>query len=160
MRVFVDTGVLLRAFDRLSPERPAILRALRRLWAERHDLYTSAQNIAEFWNVSTRPISARGGYGRPVPVVESRVRQIERWATILSFSPPTYAEWRRLLVLHQLIGVSVHDARIAATMLTDHISHLVTLNRSDFLRYSGIVVLSPEDVLTVGISTSSAGGGF
>ena len=59
MQILVDTGVLLRAFDRAAPEQRSIFRALRKLWSENHDLVTTSQNIAEFWNVSTRPAQAR-----------------------------------------------------------------------------------------------------
>jgi predicted nucleic acid-binding protein len=146
LRVLLDTGVLLRAFDRASPDRPAIHSALRSLWSGRHEIFTSAQNIAEFWNVSTRPVMARGGYGHALPVVEARVRQIERIAAILSFSARAYEEWRRLLVTHHVQGVAVHDARIVATMLAEGVDQLITLNVVDFRRYAGIVAVAPESM--------------
>jgi predicted nucleic acid-binding protein len=100
VRILVDTGVLLRAFDRSAPEQRAIFRALRKLWSENHELATTSQNIAEFWNVSTRPASARGGLGLPVSVVEARVKVIEKLGAVLPFSTDAYHEWRRLVVQH------------------------------------------------------------
>src|SRR5947209_8656140 len=98
MRVLVDTGVLLRAFDRSDAEQQRVIfRALRKLWSNQDELVTTAQNIAEFWNVSTRPASARGGYGLPVSAVERRVQVIERLGVVLPFSVQAYREWRRLL---------------------------------------------------------------
>jgi predicted nucleic acid-binding protein len=72
MQVFIDTGVLLRAFDRGSSAQKVILRALRKLWTQGHELATSHQNIAEFWNVATRPTSARGGFGLSGSEAEKR----------------------------------------------------------------------------------------
>lgn len=48
---------------------------------------------------------------------------------------------------HGIIGVSVHDARLVATMNAFSISHILTLNASDFKRYSGIVAWTPTDVV-------------
>lgn len=148
MRIVVDTGVWLRMFDRGSPERPEILRCLRKLWSGSHELVTTAQNIAEFWNVSTRPVTARGGYGHAVPFVEARVRQMERLATIVPFSDGVYQQWRQLLTSHQVVGVAVHDARIAAVMLAEGLQYLFTLNGADFRRYPGISVISRESDIT------------
>jgi predicted nucleic acid-binding protein len=85
MRILVDTGVLLRAFDRSSPEQRTIFRALRKLWSDNHDLVTTSQNVAEFWNVSTRPAQARGGLGLPVTAVDARVKASRNWASFLRF---------------------------------------------------------------------------
>ena len=65
MEVLVDTGVLLRAFDNSSLEQRPILRAFRLLRLQGHSIVTTHQNIAEFWNVATRPVSARSGFGLP-----------------------------------------------------------------------------------------------
>jgi len=147
MQILVDTGVLLRVFDRSAPEQRTIFRALRKLWAANHDLVTSAQNIAEFWNVCTRPASARGGFGLAVPVVDERVKVIEKMGTVLPFPIRAYAEWRRLLVQHQITGVAVHDARLVATMIAANIGHILTMNDADFRRYAGLTVLTPAGVL-------------
>jgi predicted nucleic acid-binding protein len=147
MRILADTGVLLRAFDRTAPEQRTIFRALRKLWSENHEVVTTAQNIAEFWNVCTRPASARGGFGLVVPIVEARVKLIEKMGAVLPFSSRAYGEWRRLVVQHQITGVSVHDARLVATMTTANISQILTLNVADFQRYASITAITPDAVL-------------
>lgn len=155
MQILVDTGVLLRAFDRSSPQQRTILRALRKLWSDNHDLVTTSQNIAELWNVSTRPVQARGGFGLAIPAVEQRVKLIEKLGAVLPFSDRAYDEWRRLVV-HQVIGVAVHDAKLVATMIVGNIEHILTMNKSDFRRYSGITVLTPESVVGSTISSTPA----
>jgi len=147
MQILVDTGVLLRAFDRSAPQQRTIFRALRKLWAENHELVTTSQNIAEFWNVSTRPTQARGGLGLPVNAVDERVKLIEKLGDVLPFSDTAYDEWRRLVIKYQIIGVAVHDAKLVATMASANIQHILTLNESDFRRYSGLTILTPEAVV-------------
>jgi len=43
--------------------------------------------------------------------------------------------------------VQVHDARLVALMQVHGISHVFTLNPSDFARYSGITALTPANVI-------------
>jgi predicted nucleic acid-binding protein len=122
-------------------------RALLQLRRKGHDLVVSFQNIAEFWCVSTRPSNARGGLGQSVEQTERRVRSIERLYTILPEDNTTYLAWRRLVAENQVHGVKVHDARLAALMLSHSVTHIITANTSDFSRYKGIVAESPSDVL-------------
>ena len=69
MPYVLDTGVLLRLFDCSDPSHVAIRQAVIRLKVRGERLVTTAQNIAEFWNVSTRRPTALGGYGLPVEKV-------------------------------------------------------------------------------------------
>lgn len=116
-------------------------------------MLTTSQNIAEFWNVSTRPVQARGGFGLAIPTVEQRVKVIEKLGDVLPFSDRAYEEWRRLIVAYQVTGVAVHDAKLVATMITVGISHILTLNGDDFRRYSEIAAMTPEAVLALGSGT-------
>ncbi len=146
MQILVDTGVLLRAFDSSSSHQRPILRALRVLWDKGDELLTSHQDIAEFWNVATRPSSARGGFGLKASEVEKQIAVIERLGGIIAFDHACYAEWRQILVAQKIIGVSVHDARLVAMMNCFQIANILTLNAADFQRYPDIVVWTPYDV--------------
>ena len=146
MQYLIDAGVWLRLFDRTDSEHANIRTALQRLRSARHSLATCAQNIAEFWNVSTRPKTARGGYGKSVDVTERRVEFIERFATVLDDSPAAYRQWRDLLSQYHIQGTAVHDARLVALMHTVGIQSIVTLNVGDFARYQGISVSQPRDI--------------
>ena len=147
MQYLVDTGVWLRLFDRTDPEQATIRNAPRALRSRGHSLATCPQNIAEFWNVSTRPASARGGYGKSVPTTERRVQFIERASTILAESPAGYRQWRQILSAFNVQGVAVHDARLVAMMLVLGMTHILTLNTGDFARYSAITAVTPSDVV-------------
>ena len=80
-------------------------------------------------------------------MTERRVQFIERTSTILAESPAAYRQWRQLLVAFNVHGVAVHDARLVSMMLVAGITHLLTLNTSDFGRYPGITAVTPRDVI-------------
>ena len=143
--VLLDTGILLRLLNADDPLHGQVRSAAKSLRRQGHSFCASFQNLAEFWNVSTRPTTARGGLGLGLEVVERRVQAIDRWCQILIDSDSSYRHWRSLIVTHAVTGVSVHDARIVAVMLTHNIPTLLTLNDRDFRRYetNGIEVVTP-----------------
>lgn len=145
MLYLVDTGVLLRLFNRKDPNCGAIRNTLWKLRKAGHQFAVSLQNVAEFWNVATRPVEARGGYGLSVADAERRLRVIERICVVLPDSSNLYAVWRGLLTAHSVKGVHVHDTRLVAWMLTQGISHIITLNSPDFARFPGIITISPSN---------------
>ena len=93
----------------------------------------------------TRPIE-RNGFGLTLDEADREVKVIESGMTLLAESQKVYEEWRRLLIHHKVLGVQVHDARLAAVMNVNGITHILTLNPSDFARFSGVNVLHPADV--------------
>jgi predicted nucleic acid-binding protein len=147
MLVLADSGILLRLLERTDPQHTIIRQAIRLLRGQGNTPVTSPQNIAEFWNVSTRPATARGGLGLSVQETEHRLRIIERLFQVLPDSPAGYPLWRQLVAQHGVMGVQVHDARLVAWMQAHGITHLLTLNAADFARYPGIVALVPHAVL-------------
>ena len=142
-----DTNILLRFLLRNDPAYPTIRQAIRILKTRREHLVTTSQNIAEFWNVCTRPTTARGGLGLSVEATERRVRLLERHFRVLPDSSATYQQWKALVLAHHVRGVQVHDARIVATMLGTGVANILTSNVSDFRRYPGINVFAPEDIV-------------
>lgn len=147
MRYLLDSNVLLRLLQRNDPHHSTIRQAVRTLLARGDELCCAPQNIVELWNVSTRPATARGGFGLTTAETDRRVRLIERVFTILEETPTVYQEWRRLVVDHSVMGVQVHDARIVAVMNVHGITHILTLNASDFSRYAGVVGVSPDEIV-------------
>jgi hypothetical protein len=47
---------------------------------------------------------------------EREVRAIESGMILLPDNEAVYREWRRIIVQHGVLGVQVHDARLAASM--------------------------------------------
>jgi predicted nucleic acid-binding protein len=120
----------------------AALKMLKRQGAE---FCFALQNIAEFWNVCTRPLE-QNGYGLSIADADARVAYIERTMTFLPDNEEVYSIWRRLVVDHQVRGVQVHDARLVAIMETYGLTHILTLNQADFLRYANIEAVHPSQV--------------
>lgn len=146
MPYLADTNVLLRFLLRSDPTYATVRRAISLLKSRREMLVTTPQNIAEFWNVCTRPTTARGGLGLSVQATDARVRLLERHFRVLTDTPAIYPQWRTLVLAHNVSGVQVHDARIAAAMLVHGVEHLLTLNVRDFNRYGNITAIAPDDV--------------
>lgn len=147
MVVLIDTGVLLRLFDRLDPNYGDVQTAIKLLWTRGDAPAITPQNAVEFWNVSTRPATARGGYGQPISKTRVRLAAIERICRVLPEIPSAFTEWKRLILAHSVIGVSVHDARLVAQMAVWHVGTILTLNAADFRRYPGIAVYTPSELL-------------
>lgn len=145
MSTLVDTGVLLRAFDSHAPHYREIRNALRAALDRNVRLAVAVQNIAEFWNVATRPLD-KNGQGLSTDKVKRRVAIIERLCDVLAEDQRSYAEWKRLVEKHHICGVAVHDARLVSVMLSFAIDEVLTLNERDFQRYAGegIRVASPQ----------------
>jgi len=119
MLIETDTGILLRLLNRADPQHAAI-RASARILHQRGDvLVTSSQNIAEFWNVCTRPLTARGGLGLSLEETQRRLRLIERVMQVLPDTAASYLIWKQLVVTHAVMGVQVHDARLVALMMVN-----------------------------------------
>lgn len=147
MRYLLDTGILARVPHRIDPQHQIIREALRRIAGHQHTFVAATQNIAEFWNLCTRPVAARGGFGLSLEETSHRLRILERLVVVLKEPESAYRKWRSLVLSHRVIGKQVHDARLAALMLSYRLKRILTLNPGDFTRYSGIEAITPADVL-------------
>jgi predicted nucleic acid-binding protein len=141
----VDSNILLRIARRGDPDHAIVDAALSRLAEGGATLYYTHQNIAEFWNVATRPLDRRG-FGLTVSGADRQTRAIEKGMVLLPDSEAVYHEWRRLVLIHSVSGVKVHDARLAAATSVHGVTHLLTLNTDDFRRYTHIAAVHPGDL--------------
>jgi len=91
----------------------------------------------------------RSIHNRDLPVEADRLlRLIERLFPLLTDAPTICSEWRRLVVNFGVSGVQVHDARLVAAMKVNEMTHILTFNTKDFIRYAsdGIVAVDPATV--------------
>jgi len=75
-----------------------------------------------------------------------RLRLLERHFPVLPDSPFVYERWKTLVLVHKVIGVNVHDARLAAAMLVHGVTHILTANVRDFVRYPGVTAVRPDQI--------------
>ena|SRR5437016_5382800 len=146
----MDTNVLLRFADRTHPLHPRVRAAVRTLRAEGHRLQATSQNCVEFWNVATRPVD-KNGLGLAPAEADRLLRLVERLFSVLPDLPAVYPQWRQLVVAFGVSGVQVHDACLVAAMRVHSVTHILTFNVIDFVRYAalGIVAVDP---LTLGVA--------
>jgi predicted nucleic acid-binding protein len=143
MAYLLDTGVLLRAFDPKSPLQHEILQAIDWLWTQKEPLFVTVQNLAEFWNVATRPIDVNG-MDLSVLQVAEQIGAVEDIALVLNESDASFRIWKKLVAEYRVVGAKVHDARLVSVMLAEGISSVLTLNERDFRRYPGITPSNPS----------------
>jgi predicted nucleic acid-binding protein len=141
----VDTNVLLRITRRSDPQHKLVDAALARLAGQGTLLHYTHQNIAELWNAMTRPV-ARNGLGLTASEAEREVQAIESGMLLLPDSEAVYREWRRIVMQHGVLGIQVHDARLAAAMYVHGVGHILTFNVVDFSRFSGLSAVNPGSI--------------
>jgi predicted nucleic acid-binding protein len=110
-----DTNILLRLSQSQDPHYESIRLALHSLRASGARFCFTSQNLAEFWNVCTRPV-AQNGYGLTVAETDRRAQLVEASFTLLPDNGEVHVQWRKLIVIHSVSGVQVHDERLVAAM--------------------------------------------
>ncbi len=145
MKYLLDTNILLRLADPTSGQHELVSRALATLYAQDDELLISMQGLAEFWAVATRPPNANGlGFSA------QRTREmIDEFRNFYGFVPDQSESleiWLDLVTKHQVIGKPTHDARLVALMKVHHLEHILTINTTDFKRFTEIKAVHPLEV--------------
>lgn len=146
MRVLVDTNILLRSAQPNHPLFSQSVQAVAKLIRGQDSVFFCSQNIAEFWNVATRP-SDRNGLGLSAEEALQEVASIEKSLTLLPDVPAIYGEWKKIVSSHRVHGVKVYDARLVAIMNVYAVENLLTFNAVDFERFADIRAMQPASLL-------------
>ena len=112
---------------------------------EGHDCVFTAQILAEFWVVSTRPPEANG-LGFSTSQVREFINPLFSTFRLLEETSQTFQIWLELVTDQDIKGKRAHDARIAAAMLTHGVTHLLTFNTKDFIQVPDITVVAPQSI--------------
>lgn len=121
----------------------AALDSLRKSGASCH---VCAQVLIESWVVATRPLDVNG-LGFPLDKTDRHMDEIETLFPCLPEPEDMAARWRMVVRSYSVIGKQAHDARIVALMIAHGVTHLVTLNPSDFARYPEIAAITPAEII-------------
>jgi len=143
----VDSNILLRWVKPGHSDHPLIVSAIDAMLRRSDVLCYTSQNVGEFWNACTRPLD-RNGYGLSPKETDRRAKFFEERLRLLPDSLVVHEEWRRLIVAHDVSGVQVHDARLAAAMRVHGVERILTFNDRDFARFPGIEAIHPRAVPT------------
>jgi predicted nucleic acid-binding protein len=145
----LDSGILLRLVDEDDSQHALVENVIGMLGNRRESIVVTTQNIAEFWNVATRPIANNGLALAPAKVVQLYENTIEPNCAVLTEAESLPNEFKRLLATYNVAGKQVHDARLVAMMLTWQVDKTLTLNERNFRRFEpeGISVVTPAALL-------------
>jgi predicted nucleic acid-binding protein len=121
-------------------------RAVTVLSGRGDELVMAQQNLVEFWNVCTRPKSARQGLGLSIAETERRLTRLDSMLSLMVELPSIITIWRQLVFNHSVRGRQVHDAKLVALMMAHGIDTILTFNGSDFSRFPGITAIDPRTV--------------
>ncbi|MFN0035093.1 MAG: type II toxin-antitoxin system VapC family toxin [Saprospiraceae bacterium] len=139
--IFIDTNILVYANNSLSPFCTAARTKLNEAITAYENLWVSRQVFREFAAVVSREMLAAGNpdFGKLASVIQ----QFERDFLVAEDSSKVTLQWLSLLKETKSAGKQVHDANIAATMLTHSIGSVLTHNISDFQRFSHLITVVP-----------------
>jgi predicted nucleic acid-binding protein len=137
-----DSNILIRWVQPADANYPLVRSAIVKLKQIGAIPCYVSQNIGEFWNALTRPLS-HNGYGLSPMDADIRASAVESHFHLLPETSTVHTAWRRLLVDHSISGVQVHDARLVASMRVHGVSRILTFNAKDFARYPGIEAIHP-----------------
>jgi predicted nucleic acid-binding protein len=148
MPYLADTNILLRFISPSDPNHLLIRNAIQTLLQQGEQICYTSQNLAEFWNVCTRPATSRGGFGLSIEETDRRTQIIESYFKFLPNNSAVHAKWRQLIVELNVSGVQVHDANLVAAMLVHGVTHILTFNTADFKRFLEITVVHPSEIIS------------
>ena len=139
-RLFCDTNVLLSAVDRRRALHARALRVLNELPNQRVELCVSGQVLRECLLVSTRPVE-ENGLGLPLAAALLNNQAFAERATVLEETREVAHRLPRVAEAAACRGKAIHDANIAATMLENGVTRVVTANAQDLGRFDGVEVI-------------------
>lgn len=146
MSALVDTNILVRFFDSSHADHQPCVDAIRCGQAQPGRLNVCLQIHIEFWSVATRPLNVNG-LGLTPNEAGAALGDFDKFLPLLPDPPDIADRWRKLVMRYGVSGRSAHDARIAAWMESTGTTELLTLNGSDFYRFSHVRVITPADIL-------------
>lgn len=146
MSLLLDTNILLRAVQPVSPHHADVVATVERLYQADIDLCVVPQVIYEFWVAATRPVAVNG-LGMDVPAATHSVEEALRDYRLLKDERGIFGHWQYLVTANNVQGKQAHDARLVAAMQRHGVANLLTFNKPDFARFAGIAVFSPSEIL-------------
>lgn len=148
MRILLDTNIVVRLSEPTISQAHEVRRVVALLPERGFESCIVPQVIYEYWSVATRP-AANNGLGLSPEDAERDIEDYLRLFTLLRDERTVFERWRSLVRVYRVTGKNVHDARLVAAMERHALTHLLTLDETDFVRYAGITALSPSAMLGI-----------
>lgn len=145
-RYLLDTNIVLRFSNPSDEQHRLVTESVISLLRQADECYLTAQVLIELWVVATRPVEANG-LGWSVEQTCTMIEQLLDRFPVVEETPQIFSNWLKLVTENQIQGKRAHDARIVAVMLASDISHILTLNPTDFAGIQAIKVVHPQEIL-------------
>ena len=146
MIYLIDSNIVLRFVNFKDPLHSTIEQSVDKLQINGDEVVITPQTLVEFWVVATRPINVNG-LGMTTEEAKLEMERLELLFRVLPENQQIFDEWKTLVATHKVSGKPAHDTRIVAAMLVHKITYILTLNPSDFKRYTEISAVTPQEVL-------------
>lgn len=149
MGILLDTSVLIRLANRNDSQYTVAASAILALHKRNEVLHVAPQNLIEFRNVATRPVTLNG-LGLSLPEAEAQAADFEKAFPLLEETPAIFPCWKSIVQSLGIFGKQVHDARLVAICHAHQVGQLLTFNVVHFQRMASLapslIVISPGAV--------------
>jgi predicted nucleic acid-binding protein len=149
MSFLIDTSILGRLANIADSKFADADRAIHELRQRGEMLHLTAQDLIEFRNFATRPLSANG-LGMAAAAAESKAAIFESSFLLLAETADIFPAWKALVAAAAVIGKQVHDARLVAVCHVYKVTHLLTFNTAHFAALAafgpGVTIVDPANV--------------
>jgi predicted nucleic acid-binding protein len=142
----LDTNVVVRLMEPAAPEHAMVRDAIRHLITAGHTLVLAPQVLTELWVVATRPVEVNGFGWHPSKTADV-IARLRSQFVLLDEGPAVFERWLAMVQATNVRGKCAHDARLAALMLSQGVTSILTLNTTDFDGLPGVSALHPSAVL-------------
>jgi predicted nucleic acid-binding protein len=141
--LLLDTNILVYLTYPQSVFRTIAQESLKKEILQGAKLYVTMQILREYAKVMTGtkdPFTSKS-YSNMKETLEA-IRQFQQNMITIGDSRQSFGMWLELVETYDVKGRSVFDAQIAAQMLQNNITHILT-NDERFSRYSNIITITP-----------------
>ena len=134
-RVFLDTNILVYAYDQHDPQKQTKAQGLLTTGIEQENLFLSVQVLGEFFNVVTRHI--------PKPMSSGEAKDIINTLRILPVQDIDRTMVKRAIDTHEMYQISYWDSLIVSAAERAGCGIILSEDLSDGQTYHNILVNNP-----------------
>ena len=141
---FVDTNILVFACDKNSPLFDQAVNVRNEVMLGNINAYIAPQVLYEFYAVITSPKRVINPLSTNLALKEVKnYMRATQFKKIYPLKDTTMDRVFELVDSIKLIRTDIFDAHIAAVMLENGVTHILTDNEKDFVRFKDIKVTNP-----------------
>lgn len=122
MAFLIDTSILGRLANRADVSHALAAAAIAELHRRGDKLHITPQNLIEFRNFATRPVSANG-LGLSALVADGLAVTFEATFPLLAETPDIFPAWKAIVGALGVVGKQVHDERLIAVCHVHGVVH-------------------------------------